>query len=152
MQTFLPFPDFHATARCLDYRRLGKQRVEARQIVDILTGNAKSNAWRRHPAVLMWHGHVEALQEYFNTISLEWMARGYKHNMGLYIATQNWPTMPSWLGNTEFHRAHQSNLLRKLPEHYGQYFPGVPADLPYIWPSGAMSEKRNHVKIQHDSL
>ncbi|HSR28205.1 MAG TPA: cytoplasmic protein, partial [Actinomycetes bacterium] len=27
MQTFLPFPDFAASARSLDQRRLGKQRV-----------------------------------------------------------------------------------------------------------------------------
>ena len=28
MQTFLPYKDFGKTAKCLDYRRLGKQRVE----------------------------------------------------------------------------------------------------------------------------
>ena len=133
MQTFLPYPDFTKTAKCLDYRRLGKQRVEARQIITILEGNAKSNAWRRHPVVLMWHGYIEALQEYFNIISLEWIARGYKHNMGLY-PIEDWPAMPPWLGNDEFHRSHQSNLLRKSPEHYGKLFPDVPADLPYIWP------------------
>ena len=137
MQTFLPFPDFTDTARCLDYRRLGKQRVEARQIVDILEGNAKSNAWRRHPAVLMWHGHALALKYYFNCISQEWQDRGYKHNMGFYfpICQGILSVMPPWLGNEKFHRSHQSNLLRKLPSHYGQYFPGVPADLPYVWPS-----------------
>ena len=28
MQTFLPYPDFKQSAACLDYSRLGKQRVE----------------------------------------------------------------------------------------------------------------------------
>jgi len=32
MQTFLPYADFKESAQCLDYRRLGKQRVEAKQI------------------------------------------------------------------------------------------------------------------------
>jgi len=33
MQTFLPYPDFAASSAVLDDRRLGKQRVEALQIV-----------------------------------------------------------------------------------------------------------------------
>lgn len=32
MQSFLPFPDFARSANCLDRQRLGKQRVEAKQI------------------------------------------------------------------------------------------------------------------------
>ena len=56
MQTFLPDKSFVNSSRILDYRRLGKQRVEARQIYNILIGNTKSNAWRNHPAVLMWRG------------------------------------------------------------------------------------------------
>jgi Pyrimidine dimer DNA glycosylase len=36
MQTFLPYPDFVACARVLDSRRLGKQRVEALQILRAL--------------------------------------------------------------------------------------------------------------------
>jgi hypothetical protein len=37
VQTFLPFPDFDRTARVLDDRRLGKQRVEALQVLRALT-------------------------------------------------------------------------------------------------------------------
>jgi hypothetical protein len=33
MQTFLPLPDFIESAKVLDYKRLGKQRVEAWQIL-----------------------------------------------------------------------------------------------------------------------
>ena len=43
MQTFLPFPDFHESAACLDMRRLGKQRVEAMQILRTITG--LSSGW-----------------------------------------------------------------------------------------------------------
>jgi len=28
VQTFLPYPDFKKSAECLDFRRLGKQRVD----------------------------------------------------------------------------------------------------------------------------
>ena len=42
--------------------------------------------------------------------------------------------MPPWLGDRDFHRSHQSNLIRKDREHYGPLFPDVPDDLEYVWP------------------
>lgn len=42
--------------------------------------------------------------------------------------------LPHWLGDAEFHRCHQSALVRKDPDFYGPRFPGVPDDLPYVWP------------------
>ena len=42
--------------------------------------------------------------------------------------------LPPWIGDAEFHRSHQSNLVRKDVEFYGPLFPGVPDDLPYVWP------------------
>ena len=36
MQTFLPYPDFQISASVLDYRRLGKQRVECKQLLTAL--------------------------------------------------------------------------------------------------------------------
>ncbi|MGI8613947.1 MAG: hypothetical protein ACR2KL_08425 [Nocardioidaceae bacterium] len=41
---------------------------------------------------------------------------------------------PPWLGDAELHRSHQSNLIRKDPTRYGPLFPGVPDDLPDVWP------------------
>lgn len=38
------------------------------------------------------------------------------------------------LGNNAFHLSHRSNLIRKLPSHYGPLWPNVPDNLPYIWP------------------
>jgi hypothetical protein len=32
------------------------------------------------------------------------------------------------------HRSHRSALIRKDPDRYGLLFPGVPDDLPYVWP------------------
>ena len=49
MQSFLPIADFTETARILDPRRLGKQRVEALQILRGLI--VPGYGWRHHPAV-----------------------------------------------------------------------------------------------------
>ena len=42
--------------------------------------------------------------------------------------------LPPWLGDPALHRSHQSALVRKDPEFYGPRFPGVPDNLPYVWP------------------
>ena len=53
MQTFLPYPDFAESARCLDRQRLGKQRVETAQILRCIVEN-RTGGWANHPAVRMW--------------------------------------------------------------------------------------------------
>ena len=130
MQTFLPFADFIQTAKCLDRQRLGKQRIESKQIIDTIVGGKKG--WSNHPAVNMWRGFEDALRLYFNIISQEWLNRGYKHNMGFYNVSN--PRLPHWIGDADFHLSHQSNLVRKFPEHYKIYFPNITNDLPYVWP------------------
>ena len=152
MQTFLAYSNFLESAKCLDYKRLGKQRVEAYQIYRILTGQQKGKGWINHPAVKMWRGYEEALGIYFNTISSEWKNRGYKHNMGWWPAFNEpgavvgaWERieMPHWLGDEKFHAAHRSNLLRKDPEWYGQFNWSEPNDLEYIWPEGKNTNVEN---------
>ena len=137
MQTFLPHCCFNRSAEQLDYRRLGKQRVEAMQIYKILMGQAKTKACSHHPAVLMWKGYEKALAHYYNTIRCEWIKRGYKNTMPQLIYDYDTIVLPSWLGDRNFHKAHQSNLMRKAPEYYGKFNWNVPNDLPYIWPIGA---------------
>lgn len=75
MQTFLPYPNFSGSAEVLDPRRLGKQRVEAMQILRALTRPVYG--WKHHPAVLMWRGHEEALGAYAVAICREWCRRGH---------------------------------------------------------------------------
>ena len=148
MQTFLPYPDFASCAHVLDTRRLGKQRVEALQIVRALL--MPDYGWRHHPAVLMWKGYPEALGRYGLEVCREWRARGFAdtcqpkiladlsqlsvdqvRGQGQLAAAG---ALPPWLGDPALHRSHQSALLRKDPEFYGPCFPEVPDDLPYIWP------------------
>lgn len=138
MQTFLPYTEFHKTAKVLDYRRLGKQRIETKQILRVLLDETQSKGWRNHPAVLMWKGYEGVLAEYGFEMSTEWLKRGFVDNQLEYFRERmscTRTTIPKWLGDEKFHLAHRSNLVRKDEKYYRVYFPNVPNDLPYIWPS-----------------
>lgn len=134
MQTFLPYADFAASARTLDMRRLGKQRVETYQILKALT--IPTYGWQSHPAVKMWRGYEEALRMYGWAICREWKARGYKDTVQARFEADLIGdfTLPPWIGMEELHDSHKSNLIRKFPEHYRPLFPDVALDLEYVWP------------------
>jgi hypothetical protein len=53
----------------------------------------------------------------------------------LYRADLMVPRLPWWWGHAEFHLAHQSNLIRKDPAHYGPQFVCAPLDAVYLWPT-----------------
>ena len=70
MQTFLPYSDFEKVAKCLDYRRLNKQRSEGKQILNCLAyrrnndlymidknGRKRRRGWIDHVAVRQWIGY-----------------------------------------------------------------------------------------------
>jgi hypothetical protein len=148
MQTFLPYPDFEASARVLDQPRLGKQRVECIQVLRGLT--RPGYGWRHHPAVLMWKGYEEALGRYAFTCCEVWVEHGFADTCATTIradlascgithvrsqaALAEAERLPPWLGDPAFHRSHQSALIRKAPAFYGPLFPDVPDDLDYVWP------------------
>lgn len=142
MQTFLPYSDFAQSAKALDYRRLGKQRVEVKQLllalgVPVGTHTPKSSSWINHPAAKMWKLYLPALAAYGRVICREWRARGYNDSL-LPQFEALFPgeplRRPRWLGDEQFHRSHQSNLIRKDWDYYSPQFPGVPDNLEYIWP------------------
>ena len=60
----------------LDRRRLGKQRVEALQVLRGLT--VPGYGWRRHPAVRMWIGYEEALVRYGLEVCRVWRDQGHQ--------------------------------------------------------------------------
>lgn len=135
MQTFLPYKNFVRSAFVLDRQRLGKQRVEAWQILRALTG--QSSGWVNHPATKMWSGYENELSFYGICICEEWLSRGYKDSLlpkfvDYFDSSIYEP--PLWLGDSQFHMSHRSNLLRKLPKHYRRYWKKTPDDLPYVWP------------------
>ena len=133
MQTFLPYPAFKKSASCLNYKRLGKQRVEGLQILNAIQGETtlKGKAykgWLNHPETIS-----HALMLYTNTMINEWEERGYNNSMKRYkIPLQI--KMPLWLGHSELDASHRSNLLRKDKLFYSQYDWNESADLPYVWP------------------
>lgn len=143
MQTFLPYASFARSARALDSRRLGKQRVEVLQILRAL--ELERYGWKHHPVVRMWRGYTEALVCYGAAVVAEWTARGYR-DATLERILEFAPgarsqreldeagELPPWLGDRALHRSHRSALVRKDPAFYGPRFRGVPPHLPYVWP------------------
>lgn len=147
MQTFLPYADFKESVQVLDYRRLGKQRVETYQILKgLLRKDDVKAGWVNHPASRMWEGYELALLRYQEVTCHEWtVVRNFKdtcwdkswalfskQQQADYVAGRY--EFPDWLGDDDFHTAHKSNLVRKAPDLYRTHFLNVPADLPYVWP------------------
>ncbi|RCG22945.1 cytoplasmic protein [Streptomyces diacarni] len=151
MQTFLPYPEFAASAAVLDMRRLGKQRVETLQVLRGLT--VPGYGWRNHPAVRMWAGYEEALVRYGLEMCHVWTDSGRADTcagtmMQDFAALEDFADpprvypelaaadeLPNWLGDPAFHRSHQSALVTKDPAFYGSHFSDVPEGLPYVWPA-----------------
>jgi hypothetical protein len=149
MQTFLPYPDFTATAAVLDPLRLGKQRVETLQVLRALT--VPGYGWRHHPAVKMWAGYEEALVRYGLEMCRHWCSLGRADTCADTMSTElaqlrGTPEiraqpelaaageLPPWLGDERLHLSHRSALLRKDPGFYRPVFGDEPDDLDYVWP------------------
>lgn len=135
MQTFLPLPDFRESAAVMDRLRLGKQRVEALQILRALAD--PEYGWQNHPAVRMWRGHAGALVRYGTAVCDEWTSRGYRDGCRDKIAVMADPATasdPPWLGDDEFHASHRAALLLKDPDHYGRFGWAEEPAYDYVWP------------------
>jgi hypothetical protein len=144
MQTFLPYPSFRNSAACLDTKRLGKQRVETKQLllalgVPVGQHQPKKTAWANHPAAKIWKGHEYHLAAYGMVVCVEWRSRGYKDSLLEQFAVLtnrlfDQQCKPPWLGSYDFHASHRSNLLRKDAVWYSRFGWAEPDDLPYVWP------------------
>lgn len=137
MQTFLPYASFKDSAKCLDMKRLGKQRVETLQLLNSMTGITNGRGWKNHPCRDMWMNNIPALIEYGLVICKEWVNRGYKDTCYDKIAAfgvERSPSLPWWFGDSNFHTSHKANLIRKKPEHYRSMWANVDDALPYLWP------------------
>ena len=110
MQTFLPYADFYSCSRVLDSKRLGKQRVECKQILLALKNGG---AWSNHPAVKMWRGYEPALCRYAVCMCREWTERGYVDNLFSFFPQYAKVTYPDWLGREDLHKSHRRALIYK---------------------------------------
>lgn len=106
-------------------------RIEHRQV-----------GWQNHPATLMWTGAGFQLLEYIDVMCAEWRRRGHETTVDkkaeiVFLDAVDYMEMnatPRWWGIPGFHEAMRANLLRKDPEHYGQFgWTEEPAE-GYIWP------------------
>lgn len=138
VNTFITSSSLEECAKLLDYRRLGKQRVEAYQLYRAITGQTKG--WRHHPAALAWQGHQCALAMYTNVMIREWIARGYKNTMQFLPHCKN-PRFPWWWGWKPLIMSHRASLNRKMPNFYN-FEVGEFSNYGYIWPSKVPLEFR----------
>jgi hypothetical protein len=94
VNTFIITENLSDTFKLLDSKKLGKQRLEAKQIIEILeridNGEDITNiAYASHPAAKMWIGYTNALKAYYNLCVFEWINRGYNNTMKLYPIEHN---------------------------------------------------------------
>jgi Pyrimidine dimer DNA glycosylase len=147
MITFLPLPDFTASAKSLENLRLGNQRAEALWMCrNVIRGNT-------HPVVYMWHGWLKALVEYGKAICLEWQCRGkldamYEEFMLLDPGGEL--VYPPWLGSHLLHSSHRANLVRKDPGHYRKQGWTESLEFIYFWPT-PIYDWRTNAKDRLDS-
>jgi hypothetical protein len=100
----------------------------------------------------MWTGYEEALVRYGLEICRVWREQGHQDSCAATLVADLAATrphapvrdqhvlaaegeLPPWLGDAPFHHSHRSALVRKDPVTYADLFPGVPDDLPYVWPA-----------------
>lgn len=144
MQTFLPELDFFTCALILDNKRLGKQRLEAMQILNAMY-NPK-NHWYNHVAVRMWRGWEDCLKYYANWVIREWKKRGFENNMKFY-QIPDLLQVPDWLMDERLHKSHKCNLMRKHPDYYRQFgWTDIDVEAPYWWPV-ALKDPKNQAKM-----
>jgi len=143
--TFLVCSDYREAVKVLDKARLGKQRVEAYQILQTLKEVPdRKKGYQRHPAVLMWKGFEESLKMYFNASVQEWTSRGYENNYEYFEVDEKKVEHPWWKSFAPLHYSHQASLSRKDPEYYKGKFPELPEEytkLGYLWPSRLTEEQ-----------
>jgi len=148
MQTFLPYPDLEKSLMCLDTKRLGKQRVESMQILNILTDNKKST-WINHPAVRMWKGYENALKLYLNLSIQIWIKNGRNNTMQIH-SIDGEIILPSWFGNDKLHTSHKCNLLRKDYKYYYTFFGNCyDVNAPYWWPVEMKTKSKQYEMVEY---
>lgn len=119
MQIFLPFSSISKSVKSLDYRRLGKQRVEALQVYTAI--HNRNYGWQNHPIVNMYRNYPDFIAHYHNMCISEWILRGYHNNMDLIKYNKKYE-VPKWIGDEKFHKSHRLMLLKKTLEKDSWYF------------------------------
>lgn len=137
MMTFMPFDNFEASAEYLDPKRLFKQVIEAKQMLQALGSTEIPEEWiiepnkriRHHPATKAWKGYDKALCAYYNAMLHEAKKRGFNVKMDYLIKSdgsmylesdivQGLYEYPWWMGCDNLHKSHRARLFDKNPDYY----------------------------------
>lgn len=124
MNTFISDYDLTKNAANLDGKRLFKQLLEGKQILDVLVNNKKS--WSNHPAVNQWRGYELGLFFYIESIWEQLQNKKIALNSKLYgwckaqvlinklaNKTKNKDIYPKWWGRADILESHRSRLKCK---------------------------------------
>lgn len=131
MHIYLPYPSFSKTAACFPTNFLVTQVYDAHKA--LLTLGGFDTAQMYHPMIRMWAGWELALSVYHDAMITEYLSRGGSSEFALLNIKKY--TLPPWLGNERIHKSHQSNLIRKHPQHFRPIFGfDIPINLTYVWP------------------
>ncbi|MCS7094410.1 MAG: pyrimidine dimer DNA glycosylase [Thaumarchaeota archaeon] len=135
MQIFRPYVDWRRSADVLDDRRLGKQRVECMQVLNVILRklgwiNDGRKGWLNHPIGLLYYNsgkpYVRDIVGFFNACVQEWVNRGFRNSIDLSDISHLLARVEGTEG-TPITRIHELEyrrvLLVKDPAHYVRAFP-----------------------------
>lgn len=137
MQTFITGGgDSHGVAN-LDSKRLNKQLLEGRQILNVLVTIQKDPAakvaWRNHPAVKMWAGYEFALYSYLLWVETECRKREIQTeknmaaivDLAMELDGSSLGRVPAWwtdpVRKDRIITSHRASLYKKDPDYYAEW-------------------------------
>lgn len=153
MKILLPYPNFSLSAKVMHTADLFDTLHDIETALSVLhqTDEAAADTLWEDSCIQAWRGHEAQLAEYGLTILDEARTRVYTletvckecffemkgHQESLthhqLAAESGGLAHPDWMGNTNLHTSHKSELLRSHPDFYSKLFEFVRADIPVQW-------------------
>ena len=126
MQVFIVGTPYE-TAEILDSKRLNKQIIENKQIMDAILGTGKG--WFNHPVVKSYKNHFQWL--YYYNLCLFWYQRGCK-DMAKKMSEQAMAFKPNF-HTQEYFNQMKRRLYNKNNQYYSQWAELGESDCNWYW-------------------
>lgn len=126
MQVFIVGTPYE-TAEALDARRINKQIIENKQIMDAILGTGKG--WFNHPVVKSYKNHFKWL--YYYNLCLFWYQRGCK-DMAKKMSEQAMAFKPNFHTEAYFNQM-KRRLYTKNNQYYSQWSELGESDCNWYW-------------------
>jgi len=152
---FHPFGSAEESVSSLDNARLGKQRLEAKQIILNIEAaeRGEKRGFTSHPASRAYEGHLNYLKYYYNLTLEEWARRGMKNTMAPFEVES--PVEVPWFAEcVPRMMADRAALIRKYPAWYLPIFGPVDPlymELGYLWVSNLSPQVRRRLAEGEES-